>query len=116
MTLPAKCTSLSLNICLGHDLWTHPFFCAYLYLFGREVLGAPEHVALSDALAAQLVDLDHAAKCDEAHQGVGWQQAEGHLQRLLQGLQVLLFQTGVHHIEEYQRSRRAALRSAREGC
>lgn len=103
------------DICTGCDLWTHPGLVTYLDLFGREVLGASEHVALGDALAAQLVHLDHAAERDEAHQGVGRQQAEGHLQRLLQGLQVLLFQTGVHHIEEDQWSRRSALPSGREG-
>lgn len=39
----------------------------YLYLFGGEVLGASEYVALGDTLTAELVNLDHTSKCDEAH-------------------------------------------------
>lgn len=87
----------------------------YLDLFGGEVLGAPEHVALGDALAAELVNLDHASKCDEAHQGVGRQQAEGHLQGLFEGLEVLFFQTRVHHIQEDQRCRWSTLQCGRKG-
>ncbi|TNN63983.1 hypothetical protein EYF80_025825 [Liparis tanakae] len=68
-----------------------------LDLFGGEVLGAPEHVALGDPLTAELVDLHHASESDEADQGVGRQQAEGHLEGLLQGLEVLFLQTCVHH-------------------
>src|SRR4029434_8664940 len=37
----------------------------YLDLFGGELLGAAEDVALGDALAAQLVHLHHAAEGDE---------------------------------------------------
>lgn len=54
--------------------WVH------LDLFGGELLGPTEDVALGDALAAELVHLDHAAESDEAHQGVGRQQAERHLE------------------------------------
>lgn len=80
-----------------------PFAPTHLDLFGGEVLGAPEHVALGDPLTAELMDLNHASECDEAHQGIGWQQAEGHLQGLFEGLEVLFFQTRVHHIQEDQR-------------
>lgn len=85
----------------------------YLDLFGGEVLGAPEHVALGDALAAELVNLNHASKCDEANQGVGRQQAKGHLQGLFEGLEVLFFQACVHHIQEDQRSRWSTLQLER---
>lgn len=70
-------------------MFTHAF--THLDLFGGEVLGAPEHIALGDPLAAELVHLNHASERDEAHEGVGRQQAEGHLQRLLEGLEVLFF-------------------------
>lgn len=42
-----------------------------LDLFGGEVLGAPEDVALGDPLTAELMNLNHASECDEAHQRVG---------------------------------------------
>lgn len=55
------------------------------------------------------MDLHHASEGDEAYQGVGGQQGQGHLQGLLQGLQVLLLQTRVHHVQEDERVRGAAL-------
>lgn len=76
---------------------------AHLYLLGCQVLGAPEHVALGNPFTAQLMNLDHPAKSDEPHQGIRRQQAQGHLQGLLQGLQILLFQARVHNIQEDQR-------------
>lgn len=110
------CLHIHRFICLIQQ--SHPHACAstHLYLFGGEVFGAPEHVALGDALAAELMNLNHASECDEAHQGVGWQQAKGHLQGLLEGLEVLFFQTCVHHIQEDQRGRWSTLESGgREG-
>lgn len=80
-----------------------------LDLLGGEVLGAPEHVALGDPLTAELMDLNHASESDEADQGVGRQQAERHLKGLLQGLQVLFFQTRVHNVKEDQRGGGSAL-------
>lgn len=70
-------------------MFTHA--STHLDLFGGEVLGAPEHIALGDPLAAELVHLNHTSERDEAHEGVGRQQAEGHLQRLFEGLEVLFF-------------------------
>lgn len=91
-------------------LWVNMFDCPrHLDLFGGQVLGASEHITLGNAFTAELVNLDHASKCDQAHQGVGRQEAEGHLEGLFQGLKVLLFQTGVHHIEEDQRGWRSTL-------
>ena len=81
----------------------------HLDLLGGELLGAAEHVALGDALAAELVDLHHAAEGDEAHQGVGGQQGQGHLEGLAQRLQVLLLQARVHHVQEDERGGGAAL-------
>lgn len=83
----------------------------YLQLLGTQVLGAPENVALGDALAAQLVDLHHAAEGDETHQGRGGQERQRHLQGLLQGLQVLVLHAGVHHVEEDQRHLGTTLRT-----
>lgn len=74
-----------------------------LDLFGGEVFGAPEHIALGNPLTTELMNLNHAPKCNEAHQGIGRQQAERHLQGLFEGLEVLFFQTSVHHIQEDQR-------------
>ena len=57
---------------------------ACLYLLGVEVLGPAEHVALGEALTAELVDLHHLAEGDQSDERVGRQQAQRHLQRLLQ--------------------------------
>lgn len=58
----------------------------HLKLFSAEIFGASEDVALGDAFTAQLVNLDHPSKCNEAYQGGGRQQAERHLKRLFQRL------------------------------
>lgn len=84
-------------------IWT------YLDLFGGEVLGAPKDIALGNPLACQLMDLDHAAESDEAHQGIWWQQTQGHLEGLLQGLEVLFFQACVHDIQKDEWGRGSAL-------
>lgn len=75
----------------------------YLQLLGVQILGAPEDIALGDALTAELVNLNHPPKGDQSHQSGRGQQRQGHLQGLLQGLQVLILHTGVHHIQEDQR-------------
>ena len=71
----------------------------YLYLLSIQVFRPTEHVALGAALAAQLMDLHHAAKRDQADQGVWGQQTQGHLQGLLEGLQVVVIHTGVQDQE-----------------
>lgn len=81
----------------------------YLDLFGGEILGAPEYIALGDALTAELMYLNHPSKRYEAHQCIRRQEAEGHLQGLLQCLKVLFFQTCVHHIKKDQRRRGSTL-------
>lgn len=81
----------------------------YLKLFSAEVFGTPEDVALRDAFTAQLVNLDHASKRNESHQSSGRQQAEGHLKRLLQRLQIIIFHACVHHIQEVQGHLRTTL-------
>lgn len=81
----------------------------HLDLFGAQVLGAPEHEALGDPFAAELVNLNHASECDEPHQSVGWEQAEGHLQGLPEGLEVLFFQACVHHVQKDERGGRTTL-------
>lgn len=86
----------------------HPSL-AHLDLFGVQVFGAPEHEALGNPFTAELMNLNHASKRDEAHQCVGREQAEGHLQGLPEGLEVLSFQTRVHHIQKDERGGRAAL-------
>lgn len=98
-----------LNKCVTHTRLPKAFGWTYLYLFGGKVLGASEHIALSNPLAAQLMNLNHAAKCDEAHKSVGGQQTEGHLERLLESLEIFFFQTCVHHIQEDERSCRTTL-------
>lgn len=60
------------------------------------------------------MNLNHASERDEAHQRVGGQQAEGHLQGLPEGLQVLFFQAGVHHIQKDERGGGAALYMVRK--
>ena len=85
----------------------------YLQLLGVQVLGPSEHVALGDPLTAELVDLDHASEGDESDQRGGGQQRQGHLQRLLQSLQVLVLHAGVHHVQEDQRHLGTALRAER---
>lgn len=93
----------------------HLFLChpkaiwADLDLFGGEVLGPSEDIALGDPLTRQLVDLNHASKGDEPHQGVWWQQTQGHLEGLLQGLEVLFFQARVHDVQKDERGRGSAL-------
>lgn len=74
----------------------------YLYLLSCQVLCAPKHVALGNPFTAQLMNLDHSAKSDKPHQSIRRQQAQGHLEGLLQCLQVLLFQTRVDNIQEDQ--------------
>lgn len=74
----------------------------YLQLLGIQVLSPPEDIALGDPLTAQLVNLNHPAEGDESDQSGGRQQGKGHLQRLLEGLEVLILHTGVHHIQEDQ--------------
>ena len=51
----------------------------YLDRLGGIILGSSEHEGLRDALAAQLVDLNHSAEGDQADKGVRRQQAQGHL-------------------------------------
>lgn len=87
---------------------------AHLDLLGVQVFGSPEHEALGHPFAAELVDLNHASERDEAHQRVGREQAEGHLQGLPEGLEVLFFQARVHHIQEDERGGGAALQTARQ--
>jgi hypothetical protein len=53
----------------------------HLDSLGGVVLGASEDKALGDALAAQLVDLHHAAEGDQADHAVRRQQTERHLQK-----------------------------------
>lgn len=74
-----------------------------LDLFRGEIFGAPEDVALSNPLTAKLVNLDHTSKCYKTHKSVGWQQAQGHLKRFLEGLEIFFFQTCVHNIQKDQR-------------
>jgi len=68
-------------------LWKHPVAeCSRstdLDLFGREVLGSTEHIALGAALTAQLMHLHHLAKCNETNESVRRQQTERHLEGFL---------------------------------
>ena len=66
-------------------------------------LPAPAPGSPRDALAAQLVHLHHLAEGDEADEGVGGEEGEGHLQGLLKGLQLVLVHAGVHHHQEDRR-------------
>ena len=54
---------------------------AYLDRLSGVVLGSPEDEALGDALAAQLVNLDHSAEGDQADKGVRRQETQGHLEK-----------------------------------
>jgi len=47
-----------------------------LNLFGIQVLGATENVALRESFTAELMDLNHLAERYEADQSVWWQQAQ----------------------------------------
>ena len=46
------------------------------------------------------MDLDHLAKGDEADKGVGQEERERHLERFLEGPQLVLHHGGVHHHQE----------------
>ena len=68
---------------------------SYLDLFSIEIFGAAEHVALWAPFASQLVHLNHTAERDQSDEGIRGQEAEGHLERFLEGLQILIVHTGV---------------------
>lgn len=49
------------------------------------------------------MNLHHPPKRDQTHQSIWGKETQGHLQGLLEGLQVIFFEARVHHIEEDQR-------------
>ena len=74
-----------------------------LHLLCVIFLRPPEDEALGDALAAQLVNLNHLAEGDQPDEGILGQQGEGHLKGLFERTQLILVHAGVDHVEEDRR-------------
>ena len=65
-------------------MFVYSSLSSYLDLFGCQVFGSPEYVALGAAFTSQLMDLNHFTVSYQPNKCVWWQQAQGHLQRFLQ--------------------------------
>jgi hypothetical protein len=75
-----------------------------LELLHIHIFTATKHVTLGITITAQLMQLNHLAECDEAHEGSGRNETKRELERLLECLQVVLILTSVHHKQENHRS------------
>lgn len=71
----------------------------------------PEDEAARNELSAQLVNVDHPAESDQTDVGVVGKSGQASVQRLFQGGQVILFDAGIHHKEEYRRHQVRSLQS-----
>ena len=98
-----ECSKSSYLLCSSLLGMAHNYKAkTYLNLLGIKILSSPEDIALCTAIAAQLMDLHHLTKGDEADEGIGRQQGEGHLQGLLHCCQVLLIHACVQYNQEHR--------------